>query len=83
MLRYRAYDALRTKSTLLLSSNRLILIYRNYLNWATYLQSAGNTYNYGIGSPRDENSLDYPVSSSVLSNFANGSVVNTAFFVNN
>jgi hypothetical protein len=84
MLRYRAYDALRTKSTLVLSSNRLVLIYRNYLNWATYLQSASNTHNYGVGSSGVDNSSNFTGNSTSSVNFAdNGSIANTVFFVNN
>ena len=38
MLRYRAGEALRSKSTAVVSSNRLVLVHQNYLGWVDYLR---------------------------------------------
>ena len=45
-MRYRSSDALRSKSSLFLSANRLFLIYKTYVNWMTYT----NTLNFSIES---------------------------------
>lgn len=82
MLRYRTHDALRTKSTLLMSSNRLFLIYQNYMQWSDYMSRQASS---GI-IERAEASVS--LQSGLRAADANGtyqdiSILNTVFFINN
>jgi hypothetical protein len=47
MLRYRAGDALRTKATAAIASNRLLLIYTQHARWLAYLSTQQNIINTG------------------------------------
>jgi hypothetical protein len=58
MLRYRLSDALRSKQTSVLSSNRLFLIYKNYINLFTDASSASKAVTLGGASTTANNSSE-------------------------
>jgi hypothetical protein len=82
MLRYRTHDALRTKSTLLMSSNRLFLIYQNYMQWSDYMsrQATNGVTAWADSSVSEQSGLRAAVVNGTPQDI---SMLNTIFFINN